>query len=63
MSRPPEGTKGFVAVAKRWVSERTFSWGVNCRRLGKDYEGTVASSEAMFWASQVRVLMKRQAAA
>lgn len=62
ITKPPAGTKGFLAVAKRWVSERTFSWGINCRRLGKDYEGTVASSEAMFWASQMRVLLRRQGA-
>lgn len=46
-------------VAKRWVSERTFSWGSGCRRLAKDYEATVASSETMFWVSQVRVLLRR----
>ena len=59
----PAGMKGFLAVAKRWVSERTFSWGINCQRLGKDYERTVASSEAMFWASQIRVLIRRPATA
>ena len=60
ITKPPEGTKGFSVVAKRWVSERTFSWGSGCRRLAKDYEATVASSEAMFWLSQVRVLLRRQ---
>ena len=60
ITKPPGGTKGFSVVAKRWVSERTFSWGSGCRRLSKDYEGTVSSSEAMFWLSQARVLLRRQ---
>ena len=60
ITKPPAGTKGFAAVAKRWVSERTFGWGNGSRRLAKDYEATVASSEAMFWLSQMRVLLRRQ---
>ena len=62
ITKPPAGTKGFQAVAKRWVSERTFSWGSGQRRLAKDYEASVSSSEAMFWLSQVRVLLRRQGA-
>ena len=59
ITKPPEGTKGFSVVAKRWVSERTFGWGNGNRRLAKDYEATVGSSEAMFWVSQVKVLLRR----
>ncbi|MDP4209191.1 MAG: hypothetical protein Q8928_10295 [Bacteroidota bacterium] len=35
-SKPPT-EKGFVPVAKRWVSERTFAWFNFFRRLSKDY--------------------------
>ena len=37
---------GFVVVAKRWVVERTFAWLGCCRRLAKDWENTILSSEA-----------------
>ena len=32
------GQKGFVALARRWVVERTFSWFGRNRRLAKDFE-------------------------
>lgn len=49
----PEGSEGFVPLRKRWVVERTNAWMGRYRRLSKDYERTVASSEAMVQASQV----------
>jgi transposase len=42
----PNGTTGFVVIARRWVVERTFAWLGRCRRLAKDWEATIASSEA-----------------
>ena len=36
----------------RWVVERTFSWLNNSRRLSKDYEFSVSSSESMAIISQ-----------
>ena len=30
--------KGFVALPRRWVVERTFSWFGRNRRLAKDFE-------------------------
>jgi putative transposase len=38
---------GFAVLPKRWIVERTFAWGNGSRRLSKDYEKSVASSEAM----------------
>ena len=43
----PQGTKGFVVEAKRWVVERTFAWLNFFRRTVIDYERTTESS-AMF---------------
>ena len=40
------GQVGFVAQPKRWIVERTFGWLNRSRRLSKDYERTVESSEA-----------------
>ena len=39
--------KGFEVVAKRWIVERTFGWLVRNRRLAKDYERKVQTSETL----------------
>jgi putative transposase len=38
--------KGFVVVPKRWIVERSFGWMNRDRRLSKDYERTIDSSES-----------------
>ena len=43
----------------RWVVEHTFSWLNNSRRLSKDYEFSVASSESMVIISHLHTLLKR----
>lgn len=45
---------GFVVLPKRWVVERTFAWLNRCRRLAKDWEGTIASSEAWLLIASIR---------
>ena len=42
-----------------WVVERTFSWLNNSRRLSKDYEFSVSSSESMVIISHLHTLLKR----
>jgi len=57
-SRPP-GSKGFVLLKKRWIVERTFAWlGFN-RRLSKDYERRVESSEARVRIAAIGMMLKR----
>jgi putative transposase len=57
-SRPP-GSKGFVLLKKRWIVERTFAWlGFN-RRLSKDYERTVASSETRVRIAAIGMMLRR----
>ena len=51
--------KGFVVLPRRWVVERTFAWLTQCRRLGKDYEGLVVSSEAMIYIAMTRLMLRR----
>jgi putative transposase len=58
VSRPP-GTKGFVVIPKRWVVERTFAWLGRSRRLSKDYERRIDSSETMVRLSAIHLLAKR----
>ena len=38
-------SKGWSVLAKRWIVERTFSWFNHYRRLSKDYEIAIKSSE------------------
>jgi putative transposase len=54
--------KGFQKLSRRWVVERTFSWFGNARRLSKDYEYHLQSSEAMIYAAMIRIMVRRLAA-
>jgi putative transposase len=55
----PADQKGFVALARRWVVERTIAWINRCRRLSKDFEQHARNSEAMvYWASIQRMLRR-----
>jgi putative transposase len=58
--RPPQA-KGFTVLPSRWVVERTFGWLGRFRRLSRDFEHTVASSEAMVYIASVRRLLRRAA--
>ncbi len=49
-----DDAKGFVVLPKRWVVERTFAWLGRCRRLAKDCEATIASSEAWLLLASIR---------
>jgi transposase len=50
----PDGAKGFVVIARRWVVERTFAWLGRCRRLAKDWEATIASADAWLLIASIR---------
>lgn len=60
VKRNPE-TVGFEVLPRRWVVERTFAWLGHCRRLSKDYEYWVHSSDAMVYAAMVRLMTRRLA--
>jgi putative transposase len=55
-----EGAKGFVPIRKRWVVERTFGWLNRSRRLSKDYERTVASSQTWVDIAFARLLTRQR---
>lgn len=57
----PKGRKGFVALPRRWVVERTFAWLGRYRRLARDYEATPASEEALIYAAMAHLLVRRLA--
>lgn len=52
---------GFQVIPRRWVSERTFAWLGNYRRLSKDYEYWVYTSDAMIYAAMVHLMVRRLA--
>jgi putative transposase len=51
--------RGFVVLPKRWIVERTFAWLGKCRRLSKDYEHQVESSEAMIRLAMIGLMARR----
>lgn len=51
--------KGFVILPRRWIVERTFAWLNRCRRLAKDREASIASSEAWMFISSIRRMTRR----
>jgi putative transposase len=53
--------KGFQRLPKRWVVERTFAWLTSSRRLSRDYEYWVQTSDAMIYAVMVRLMLRRLA--
>ena len=50
----PDGVKGFVVIARRWVVERSFAWFGRCRRLAKDWEAAIASADAWLLIASIR---------
>jgi len=57
----PVHVKGFVVLPKRWIVERTFAWLARYRRHSKDYEKTVASSEAVTYIAMINLMSRRLA--
>jgi transposase len=55
----PDNAEGFIVIARRWVVERTFAWLGRCRRLAKDWETSIASSEAWLLIASIRQLSRR----
>ena len=54
--------KGFMVLPRRWVVERTFGWLGRYRRLSRDYEYLLLTSECLIYAAMVRLMLARLAA-
>src|SRR5256714_818148 len=57
--RRPDGVKGWVVLPNRWTVERTFAWLGKCRRLSKDREKSVLSSEAFVKLAMIHLMLNR----
>lgn len=57
--RRPEGKRGWVKLPIRWTVERTFAWLGRCRRLSKDRERTIESSEAFVRLAMIHLMLNR----
>ena len=57
--RRPDGEKGWVKLPLRWTVERTFAWLGKCRRLSKDRERSVLSSEAFVKLAMIHLMLNR----
>ena len=57
--RKPAEQQEFVPQRIRWVIERTIAWLNRYRRLGRDYERLVATSEAMLYIASIQHLLRQ----
>ena len=57
-----EGQVGFVVLPRRWVVERTFAWLSKCRRLARDWEELLETTEAWIYLAMSRIYLRRLAA-
>jgi len=51
--------KGFVALPKRWIVERTFAWLGRCRRLAKDWENLNRKALAFLRLASIRLMLRK----
>ena len=59
--RRPSGKREFAVLPRRWVVERTLAWLGRYRRLSKDYECLVSSSEAWIQIAMIQLMLRRLA--
>ena len=57
----PPPMPAFTVLPRRWVVERTLAWIGRYRRLSKDYEYLLESSETMVYLAMSRLMLRRLA--
>jgi putative transposase len=57
----PPPVPAFPVLPRRWVVERTIAWIGRYRRLSKDYEYLLESSETMLYLAMSRLMLRRLA--
>jgi putative transposase len=53
--------EGFAVLPHRWIVERTLGWLMRNRRLSKDYERKVQTSETFIEVAMIRLILRRLA--
>jgi putative transposase len=53
------GTRGFAVLPRRWAVERSLAWLSRNRRLAKDYERMVQTSETLIEIAATRLVLRR----
>jgi putative transposase len=61
VERRSADTEGFVVLPRRWIVERTLGWLMRNRRLSKDYERLVQTSETFIEVAMIRQILRRLA--
>jgi putative transposase len=61
VERSSADTEGFAILPHRWIVERTLGWLMRSRRLSKDYERMVRSSQTFIEVAMIRLILKRLA--
>jgi putative transposase len=56
--RRSDQAQGFEVLPHRWIVERTFGWLGRYRRLARDFEHTVSSSESVVYIASIRRMLK-----
>lgn len=59
VKRTDKRIKGFVALPKRWVVERTFGWLNLARRLAKDFERSTESARTLLQFAILAIILRR----
>ncbi len=54
-----EQVKGFVALPKRWIVERTLAWLNRGRRLAKDFENRIRYALAFVHLASIRLMSRK----
>lgn len=54
-----DGIKGFVALPKRWIVERSIAWLNRCRRLAKDWECLNKNAMAFLKLASIRLMLRK----
>ena len=52
-------SKGFVALPKRWIVERSIAWLNRCRRLAKDWENLNLSGLIFLRLASIRLMLRK----
>ena len=55
----PADQKGFEALPRRWVVERTIAWINRCWRLAKDHENLNRTALAFIRLASIRLMLRR----